>query len=71
MNAQWLKDTAERALATSAQVLLVYLGADALNVLAVDWKAAGGIAAGGAVLSVLKSLAARRTGDPDSASLVK
>lgn len=50
--------TAERAIATAAQSALAYVGVDAvLNVLTFDWVALGGIAAGGAVLSVLKSLA--------------
>lgn len=71
MTKQWFVDTAERAVATSAQVLLTYLGADVLNVLSVDWKTAGGVAAGGFVLSVLKSMAARSRGNPEDASLVK
>lgn len=71
MTKQWFVDAAERAVATASQVLITYLGADVLNVLSVDWKTAGGVAAGGFVLSLLKSLAARSKGDPESASLVK
>lgn len=67
----WAKDATERALATAAEVLVVFLGADVVDVLSVDWKAAFGIAAGGFVTSFLKSLAARKLGNPEDASLVK
>ena len=67
----WARDAAERAVATAAEVLVVFLGADVVNVLSVDWKAGFGVAAGGAVVSFLKSLAARKVGNPEDASLVK
>lgn len=51
------KATAERSIATAAQSGLAYLGMGVINVLEVSWPAFGGIAAGGAVFSVLKSLA--------------
>lgn len=67
----WAKDAAERAVATAAEVLVVFLGADVVDVLSVDWRAAFGIAAGGFVTSFLKSLAARNIRNPEDASLVK
>lgn len=53
------KATAERAISTAAQSGVSYLVVvgPVVNALAVDWGVFGGIAAGGAVLSVLKSLA--------------
>lgn len=50
------KATTERAVATAAQAGLAYLGMGVINVLEVEWAAFGGIAAGGALASVLKSL---------------
>lgn len=64
--------TAERAAKTFAQVGAVVLGAEAVeaggfDVLAADWLHAGSLAAGGAVLSVLMSIAsARLSGDGPS-----
>jgi hypothetical protein len=52
------KATTERAIATAAQVAVLVIGADMANVIAVDWAEVGGFAAGGAVLAVLKALAA-------------
>ena len=66
----WLKDTFERALSSAAGAALTVLGLDALNVMTADWALAGSMAAGAAVLSVLKALAARKVGNPNSASLV-
>lgn len=54
--ASFWKATTERAIATAAQSGLAYLGMDLINVLEVSWPAFGGIVAGGAVFSVLKSL---------------
>jgi hypothetical protein len=67
----WFRDAAERAVSTFAQSFLSVIGGDALNVWHFGWKTAAGVAVGGAVLSLLKSLAARRVGDPESASLVR
>jgi hypothetical protein len=50
------KATAERAVATAAQSALLAIGADQINALTLDWPTLGGFAAGGAVLSLLKSL---------------
>lgn len=65
------KDAAERAVSTAAQSALLVMGADGLfNLFNVDAKAVAGVAAGGAVLSALKALAARFVNNPQSASLV-
>lgn len=66
----WLKDTAERALATAAEVL----GATLLvgvPVFEIDWTQGLGVAATAAIGTVLKSAVATRFGDPESASIVK
>lgn len=64
---EFWKAAAERAVATAAQAGIAYAVVDSvqLNVLTLDWSTMGGIAAGGAFLSLLKSLAvnaATRTG---------
>ncbi|GAB4101630.1 holin [Micromonospora taraxaci] len=66
------KATAERAVKSAAQGLLLYWGADVVfNAWQADWAAAGGIASGAAVLSVLTSLvSAKVSGEGDSPSLV-
>lgn len=66
------KATAERAVKSAAQALLLYWGGDTVfNAWQADWPAAGGIASGAVVLSVLTSLvSARVSGEPDSPSLV-
>ncbi len=51
------KATAERAVSTAAQSAILVVAADQFNALTFDWPTLGGFAAGGAVLSVLKSLA--------------
>lgn len=50
--------TLERALATAAQSAIAYIPVAQFTVIGFDWVALGGLAAGGAVLSVLKALAA-------------
>jgi hypothetical protein len=62
--------TAERALKTAAQVLVTFLGADLVDVFAVDWQRAAGVAVGAAVISVLTSVASAQVGEPNSPSLV-
>lgn len=64
--------TAERAVKSAAQALILLWGGDvAFDAWTADWATAGGIASGAAVLSVLTSLAsARLLGDPDSPSLI-
>ena len=65
----WI-DAAERAIKTAAEVAILFFSAGQLNVFAVDWKTVVGLALGGAVLSVLSSLASSKVGFPTSASLV-
>lgn len=65
----YLKDLVERAVSSFAGGALSVIGLDGANVLSLDWKAAFGIGAGAALVSVLKGLAASKVGNPDSASL--
>lgn len=63
--AQFWKATAERAIATAAQSALAALGTDLVGVLDIDAVAVLSLAGGGAVLSILKSIAATAaTGSP-------
>lgn len=65
------KQTAERAIKTAAQALLgLWIGDTAFDAWGIDWKKAAGVAVGGAILSVLTSLASAGVGQPDSPSLV-
>lgn len=64
----WI-DATERAVATAAQVFLSVIGADTLNILSTNWRAALVVAVGGALLSYVKSFAATQTGNKQSASL--
>ena len=59
------KATAERAIATAAQSALAALGTDLVGVLDMDAVGILSLAGGGAVLSILKSIAATAaTGSP-------
>lgn len=51
------KAAGERAVKTAAQTALVVLGMDRLDVLTTDWAGVASVAAGGAILSVLTSIA--------------
>lgn len=62
------RDAAERALRTAAQSALATLGVDGLGLLNVDWGGTASVAGLAALASVLTSVVASRTGDPDSAS---
>lgn len=64
------KDAAERAIATAAQSAIAVLGVDGFDLLEVGTSGVLSVAAGGALLSVLKSLVASKVHDPNSASLV-
>lgn len=70
MNA-WLKDAVERAVKTFAQTAVTVLGADAVNVLSVDWETVLGLGGGAAVVSLLTSVASMPFGDKGTASAVK
>ena len=64
------KDTAERALKTAAQAVILGLGlAQGANLFDMDWKAALGLAAGGALLSLLTSVVSAPFGNKGTASL--
>lgn len=66
----WL-NTAERAIKTFAQaLLLVFVGDSAYNVISVNWPESLGLAATGALISVLTSLVSSTVGPKDSPSLV-
>lgn len=61
------KAAAERAIKTAAQSAVLAVGADSLgaNALTFDWVTMGGFALGGAVLSLLTSVASNAaTGSP-------
>ena len=58
MNA-YLLDLADRAVKTAAQSAVLVIGADQVNALDADWRLVGGMALGGAVLSLLTNLAQR------------
>lgn len=65
------RDATERMVKSAAQGALLYLGGDqVLGAWHANWAAAGGIALGAAILSLLTSLVSSRVGDPSSASLV-
>jgi len=66
---KFVRDAAERALSTAAQSAILVLGADQLDAINADWRTVGGFALGGAVLSLLKAIAAAKVGSADSASL--
>lgn len=60
-------ETAERAVKSAAQaLLLLWAGDSAFDLLDADPRIAGGIAAGAAVLSVLTSIASTSIGDSRS-----
>jgi hypothetical protein len=63
------KDLAERVVATFLQALVAAFGTSGLTGL--SWLHTILIAVGAALLAVAKGLAARLTGDPDSASIVE
>lgn len=66
----WIS-AAERAFKTFAQaLLLVFVGDSAYNVINVNWPESLGLAATGALISVLTSIVSSRVGEKDSPSLV-
>lgn len=52
------KASAERAIRTAAQVAIVTVGADRLDVRTADWSEIAAMSLGGAILSVLMSIGA-------------
>lgn len=73
----WTRDfwlaTAERAIKSAAQAPLVAWGVGdlALDAFTLDWRLGLGVAAGGALVSVLTSLASAPLGADRSPSLVR
>ncbi|HEX6969094.1 MAG TPA: holin [Micromonosporaceae bacterium] len=66
------RQAAERAVKSAAQAALgLWVGAEVFNAWDADWAKAGGVALGGAVLSLLSSLASGGVGQPGSPSAVK
>jgi hypothetical protein len=65
-------ETGERAVKTAAQAVLTVWGVGdvVLNALTLDWPLAGGVALGGAVVSLLTSIVSAGIGPADSPSLV-
>lgn len=61
---------AERAVKTAAQTAVALLAADGVDLLTLDWRAAGVTVAGAALLSVLTSLGSLTVGPAGSPSLV-
>lgn len=58
-------EASERAVKSAAQAAILVVGADQVNVLQLDWPNVVGFAAGGAVLSLLTSVAsASKDGSP-------
>lgn len=49
----------DRAVKTAAQAAVLTIGADQVNALEADWQLVGGMALGGAVLSLLTNLGQR------------
>lgn len=69
MTKLYWRDLGERVLASFAGGVLSVTGLDAFDVVQLDWKAALGIGAGAAVISLLKGFVAKGIGNSDSASL--
>lgn len=67
---KFLRETAERAVKSAAQAVVLVLGAGQVNALTVDWASVGGFSAGAAVISVCTSLLSAKVGPSDSASVV-
>ena len=66
----WIS-TLERALKSAAQSALLVVGAGQFDALSADWQMVASFAGGGALLSLLASVASSQVaGDEDSPSLV-
>lgn len=70
--ASFWKAAAERAIKTAAQCAIVFLGGSqvALDLWTIDPRGLAGVAAGGAVLSLLTSVASEPFGPDEDPSLV-
>lgn len=73
MNTIWSltfwKDTAERALKSFAQGVILALGGGAVNVLTLDWITLAGAGGGAAFLSVLTSIVSAGVANKGTASM--
>lgn len=69
---RFVKQAAERAIKTAAQaVLTVWVVGDQIaNALEFDWQLGAGVAAGGAIVSILTSIVSEPFGEPGTPSLV-
>ena len=65
------KDAGERAAKSAAQAAVLALGGDAINVWNVDLQTVSGLGLGGAVLSLLTSVASAGLANRGTASLTK
>ena len=64
-------DAAERAIKTAAQVAILAIGQGVtVDLFAADWRNVAGLALGGAVLSLLSSIASARVPGMSPASVV-
>ncbi|OBB15510.1 hypothetical protein A5731_00285 [Mycolicibacterium conceptionense] len=63
------KDTAERALKSFAQGVILALGGGAVNVLTIDWLTLAGAGGGAALLSVLTSIVSAGVANKGTASM--
>lgn len=69
--AQYWKALAEETVQGFAAGTLSVLGMEYFNVIETDWKAALGVGLGGSILVVLKGLALKNVGAPQSPAVVK
>lgn len=69
-SAAFWRDTAERVISSFVGALAAFLGGDVLDLWAVNWPSALGVAGGAALVSLIKALLASRVGDPQSAALL-
>lgn len=68
--AYWKKQV-EDAIAYGATTAVTYLGADAVNVLQVEWTTLGGLVLGSMLVAVLKGLAVKNVGSENSPRVVE
>jgi hypothetical protein len=67
----FVKDALERALKTGAQAAVASFGVSATSLYDLNFATSAGVTGFAVLVSLLTSLASRRVGDSDSASLVK
>lgn len=64
------KDTAERAIKSFVQAVVVLVGSDLVSIVDLDWQRIIGVSATMALVSVLTSLGSSPVGGDNTASLV-